>query len=88
MAFLYRCPYYTSEDPGVVRCEAGSIKFPSRSAGLWFRKTYCGSWDFGECALAQMMNGFYEDFFKEEEDEDDGREEEGLGENEPGGADQ
>jgi hypothetical protein len=32
-----------------------------------------------------MMTGFYEEVF--EEDEDDGREEEGLGEDEQGGSD-
>ena len=85
VAFLYICPFYTSEDPGVVRCEAGSLKFPNRAAGLWYRKKYCGSYDFLECGIAQMMNGYYEEMF--EEDEDDGREEESLGEDEQVGSD-
>ena len=85
MAFLYRCPYYTSEDPGVVRCEVASLKFPSRAASLWYRKMFCGSFDYSECTLAMLMNAYYEEFF--EEDEDDGREEESLGEDEQGGSD-
>ena len=67
MANLYVCPFYKSEDPLTTRCEAGTLKYPSRSAMSWYRHQYCGSFDFAECTLAMMMNGYYEEMFEEDE---------------------
>ena len=82
MANLYVCPFFTSEDPMVVRCEMASVRYVSREAMQDYRRRFCGSFRYRQCGFAMLLEDKYEEIGEGYE-----REEESLGEDEQVGAD-
>ena len=88
MANLYICPFYTSEDPFVIRCEAGTIRFPTRKSMSAYRKRFCGGFDYEDCTIAWMLSEFYEEGVEREDDtEQEPGEADDLADDEEGGPD-
>jgi len=52
------CPYYKYDRKLSVTCEGGKVFFPSSEAGRKFTDTYCASFGYKNCCIAQMIDAF------------------------------
>ena len=55
------CPFFTWDEKKAVHCEAGVIRFPTRSAIQGYSKRYCANVEqWRGCSLAAALLAHYE----------------------------
>lgn len=57
---IFRCPFYTSNAVGEVRCEGGRINFINKELSEEYFDSFCASYDWQKCSIASSLVRFYE----------------------------
>ena len=57
---LFICPFYTSNDKGVVRCQGGNICLHNNAELRKYYIKYCASDNWEKCSIAKSLVNFYE----------------------------
>lgn len=56
---IFKCPYYTSNSKGLIRCQGGNITMCNDSELRKYYIEYCASDRWDKCSMAKALNKFY-----------------------------